>query len=166
MTRVRRLRKLLRTPRLALACLAVACVASVAAPVGVAASAQGAPVRLTAELACLPTGGATVTFSVQNLGRTTLRMADDFHLELTAVRRGGAESTLIAFVFPIPELAVIEPGGKSTFIVPMGDAIEEGEVGADLSGRRLVLEAEVFFEGRPKPARRVFSFPACPAPVA
>jgi hypothetical protein len=106
-----------------------------------------------------------VTFTVHNVGRTTVRIANDFHLTLTTVRRGGAEPALIAFVFPIPELAVIEAGKKSTFIVPMGDASEPGELGTDLRGRRLLLEAEVFLEGRPKPVRRVFAFPACPAPA-
>ncbi len=58
-----------------------------------------------------------------------------------------------------------EPGETSAFIVPRGDAIEPGEIGADLSARRLLLEAEVFFEGRRKPVRRIFSFPGCPLPV-
>jgi hypothetical protein len=81
------------------------------------------------------------------------------------VRPGGPQPAGLAFVFPIPERAVIAPGARSKFLVPIGDAIEPGESGVDLSGHRLLLEAEVFLEGRRKPAGRLFSFRACPAPA-
>jgi hypothetical protein len=127
---------------------------------------QAAPVRLTAELSCLPTGGASVMFSIANIGRRTVAIDQDFHLGIGVVRSGGIEDAGLAFVFPIPELAVIEPGAESTFVVPIGDPLEPGEVGTDLSGRRVLLEAEVFFEHRRKPTRRLFSFRPCPAPLA
>jgi hypothetical protein len=124
---------------------------------------QAAPVRLHADLACASGGGANVTFTIRNLGHRTLTIENDFHLFLDKVRPGGRESALVAFVFPAPEFAVIAPGASKTFLVPMGTA-EEGEKGVDLRARRLLLEAEVFFEGRDKPVRRLFSFEGCAAP--
>jgi hypothetical protein len=151
--------------RLTVICALVVSVGVLAQAAGGAHGSQATPVRLQAELACLPTGGASVTFTVANIGRRPLAIDQDFHLELTVVRSGGPEPAGAAFVFPIPELALIQPGAQSTFVVPIGDAIEPGEPGTDLSGRRILLEAEVFFEGRRKPVRRVFSFRACRAPV-
>jgi hypothetical protein len=130
-----------------------------------APASQATPVRLSAQLTCLAAGGATVTFSVANIGRQPVVIDEDFHLGLTVVRPRGPEPAGLAFVFPIPELAVIGPGARSTFLVPIGDAIEPGESGVDLSGRRVLLEAEVFLEARRKPVARLFSFRACPAPV-
>jgi hypothetical protein len=127
---------------------------------------QAAPVRLTATLTCLPSGGASVRFSIANLGRRPVAIDQDFHLELTVVRSGGPEPAGLAFVFPIPELAVIGPQARSTFLVPIGDAIEPGEVGVDLSGDRVLLEAEVLLKGRRNLVGRLFSFRSCPAPVA
>jgi len=127
---------------------------------------QATPVRLTATRTCLPSGGAGVAFSIANLGRRAVAFDQDFHLELTVVRSGGLEPAGLAFVFPIPELAVIGPGAQSTFLVPIGDAIEPGELGVDLSGHRLLLEADVFLEVRRKPVGRLFSLRACPAPVS
>ena len=127
------------------------------------ARAQAAPVRLLADLTCASGGGANVTFTVRNLGHRTLTIENDFHLFLDKIGPGGRESAIVAFVFPAPEFEVIAPGTAKTFLVPMGTA-EEGEPGVDLSARRLLLEAEVFFEGRDKPVRRLFSFEGCAAP--
>ena len=125
---------------------------------------QAAPVRLLADLTCPAGGGVDVTFTVRNLGKRTLTIENDFHLFLDKVGPRGRESVSAVFVFPAPDFAVIAPGSESTFLVPIGTA-EEGEpAGADLSARRLLLEAEVFFEGREKPVRRFFSFEGCPEP--
>jgi hypothetical protein len=127
---------------------------------------QAAPVRLLADLTCVARGGADVTFTVRNLGHQTLTIENDFHLFLDKVDPpGGRESVSAVFVFPAPGFDVIPPGKKTTFLVPIGTA-EEGEPrpGEDLSARRLLLEAEVFFEGREQPVRRLFSFEGCPAP--
>jgi len=121
---------------------------------------QAAPVRLLADLECAPGGGANVTFTVRNLGNRTLTIENDFHLFLDKVGSGGREAVSAVFVFPAPEFAVIAPGGAKTFLVPIGTA-EEGEPGADLSARRLLLEAEVFLEAREQPVRRHFSFVGC-----
>jgi hypothetical protein len=64
-----------------------------------------------------------------------------------------------AFVFPAPGFEVITPGTEKTFLVPMGT----GEEGA-LSARRLILGADVFFEGPKKPVTRHFSLPGCNPP--
>jgi hypothetical protein len=82
------------------------------------------------------------------------------------LRSGGLEPAGLALVFPIPDLAVIGPGAQSTFLVAIGDAIEPGELGVDLSGHRVLLEVDVFLEGRRKPVGRLFSLRACPAPVS
>jgi len=126
------------------------------------AKTQAAPVRLSAELVCADGGGANVTFTVRNVSKGTLTINDDFHLFLDKVGRGGRQPSIAAFVFPAPEFKVIAPGTRKTFLVPMG-ASEEGEPGVDLAAKRLLLEAEVFFEGRKHPARRLFSFPGCGA---
>ena len=131
---------------------------------GAAHGSQARPVRLTAQLACLPAGGAGVKFSIANIGRRSVAIDEDFHLRLTIVRSGGPEFGGIVFVFPIPELAVISPGGMSTFLVPIGDAVEPGELGVDLSGHRVLLEADVFLDGRRQPVGRLFSFRGCSAP--
>ncbi len=137
-------------------------VAEFASPAAAAAAQQAAPVRLAAQLSCLPGGGAEVAFTVSNVGNRTLTIRDDFHLTLSVVRGRGLVFGGVVFVFPVPDFAVILPGESSTFRVPIGDAIG-GEGGTDLSGRRLVLEAEVWFEGRDRPVRRYFSFPGCNA---
>jgi hypothetical protein len=142
----------------------VVLVAGVALASPADARTQAAPVRLLADVTCPTGGGVDVTFTVRNLGKRTLTVENDFHLILDKVEPGGREFVGAVFVFPIPELADIAPGGKSTFLVPIGTA-EEGEPGVDLSNaRRLLLEAEVFFEGREKPVRRPFSFAGCPEP--
>jgi len=51
-------------------------------------------------------------------------------------------------------------GGRVTFQVPIGDAVE-GEPGRDLSAHRLLLEAEVFLVGQDTPIVRHFTFPGC-----
>lgn len=129
---------------------------------GLAQARQGARLRLSSDLACLSEGGAEITFVIANRGREAVVLDGDFHLFLEKVTAGGREPAGAAFVFPIPELQTIEPGGASTFRVPIGDA-GEGEPGTDLSGRRLILEAEVFLEGQERPVRRLFTFPGCNA---
>jgi hypothetical protein len=123
---------------------------------------QATPVKLYADLECAPGGGANVTFTVRNIGSRTLTIEDDFHLFLDKLGPGGREPAIAAFVFPAPEFKVIAPGAAKTFLVPMGTG-EEGEPGVDLNARRLLLEVEVFFEGRDKAVRRHFSFEGCAA---
>ena len=121
---------------------------------------QAAPVKLSADLACAPGGGANVTFTLSNVGKRTLAIEDDFHLFLDKVVPGGREPVSAVFVFPAPEFEVIPPGTAKTFLVPIGTG-EGDEPGVDLGARRLLLEAEVFFEGREQPVRRHFSFAGC-----
>lgn len=134
-----------------------------ASPSDAAHRSQPAPVRLFADLECASGGGANVTFTVRNIGKDTLTIENDFHLFLDKVGPGGREPVSAVFVFPAPEFQVIAPGAAKTFLVPIGTG-EEGEPGADLSARRLLLEAEIFFEGRDRPVLRHFSFAGCPAP--
>jgi hypothetical protein len=84
---------------------------------------QAAPVRLLADLTCASSGGANVTFTVRNLGHRTLTIENDFHLFLDKVVAEGREFASLVFVFPAPEFAVVAPGAKETFRVPMGDAV-------------------------------------------
>lgn len=142
--------------------LALGAGAALASPPDAAHRSQPAPVRLFADLECASGGGANVTFTVRNVGRQTLTIDNDFHLFLDKVETGVREPVSAVFVFPAPEFQVIAPGAAKTFLVPMGTG-EEDEPGADLSARRLLLEAEVFFEGRDKPVRRHFSFAGCAA---
>jgi hypothetical protein len=142
--------------------LALSTASALASPSAASHQSQPAPVRLLADLECASGGGANVTFTVRNIGKRTLTIEDDFHLFLDKVVPGGREFASAVFVFPAPEFTVIAPGAAKTFLVPMGTE-EEGEEGVDLSARRLLLEAEVFFEGRDKPVRRHFSFEGCTA---
>lgn len=128
------------------------------------ANAGAAGVRLSADIGCLPSGGAHVSFSIENLGPRRLRIDPDFHLRLNATRVGDDVGTIV-FVFPAPGWDVIRPGASRTFEIDMGEA-SEGLPGTDLSGLRLHLEAEVWLAGRAHPAVRTFSFAACDPPGA
>jgi hypothetical protein len=142
--------------------LALSAASALASPTVAVHRDQPAPVKLFTNLRCAPGGGANVTFTVRNVGQRTLTIKDDFHLFLDKVGPAGREPAIAAFVFPAPEFKVIRPGAQKTFLVPMGTS-EEGEPGVDLTARRLLLEAEVFFEGWGKPVRRHFSFEGCAA---
>jgi len=134
--------------------------ATVAVPVAEAGTRTGGRVRLAAGLVCLTGGGANVTFTVSNVGGDTVVLDGDFHLFLEKATTGGLTFAGAAFVFPAAGFDTIAPGGASTFQVPIGDAVE-GEPGTDLSAHRLILEAEVFLEGRARPVVRRFTFPGC-----
>ena len=43
-----------------------------------APASQATPVRLAAQLTCLPAGGASVTFSIANVGRRTVAIDQTF----------------------------------------------------------------------------------------
>ncbi len=116
--------------------------------------------RLAADLTCLSGGGVEVVFTVRNVGARPLTIENDFHLTLSVVRGRGLVFGGVVFVFPAPGFQVIPPGESRTFRVPIGDAVG-GEGGTDLSGRGLILEAEVWFVGRDGVVRRNFWFPAC-----
>ena len=138
--------------------LALADGAALASPTAAVHRSQAAPVKLAANLECVP-GEANATFTVRNLGSRTLTIEDDFHLFLFKVGPGGRELVSFAYVWPAPGFEVIAPGAAKTFLdlgLPMGTD--------DLSARRLLLEAEIFFEGSDQPARRFFSFPGCNPP--
>lgn len=142
--------------------LALSAASALASPAATVHRSQPTPVKLAADLQCAPGGGANVTFTVRNVGNRTLELDDDFHLFLDKIDPGGRQPASAVFVFPAPAFKVIAPGAAKTFLVPMGTG-EEGDPGVDLSARRLLLEAEVFFEGRDKPVRRHFSFEGCVA---
>lgn len=125
-----------------------------------AGTATVAPVHMDATLACVAGGGASVTFTVRNLGHATLTIHDEFDLALSAVRPGGPQPVALAFVFPAPGFDVIAPGESKTFIVPIGG---DGESSVSLQAKRLLLDATVWFEGRSQPVTRTFTFPGCPA---
>ena len=121
-----------------------------------------APVDLAADLRCLPSGGAAISLTIRNLGRETLRIAGDIHLTLSAVRPGGPEGVSALFIFPAPGADVVAPGGEQTFWLITGEPTP-GKPDDRLSARRLIVEAEVWFEGRDAAVRRHFSFPGCGA---
>ena len=123
------------------------------------ATAAPAP-RMSAELTCLRDGGAQVTFTVTNTGRSTI-LVEDLHFYLSAVRQHGAEGVGAVFVTPAPDFAVVPAGQSRTITIGFGDFREEGEPPPDLSGQRLVLGTDVFLDGRNQPLTRHFSFPAC-----
>jgi hypothetical protein len=141
--------------------LALGAEAALASPTA-AHKSQATPVKLLADLTCAPGGGANVALTIRNLGPRTLNIENDFHLFLDRVVPGGRTFVTAVFVFPAPEFEVIAPGASKTFLVPMGTG-EQGEPGVDLRAHRLLLEAEIFFEGRDKPVRRHFSFEGCAA---
>ena len=129
-----------------------------------AAEGQNVPAKFSAELVCVPEGGADVSFDIDNIGHRSLEIQGDFQLLLETVRTGGHQVASIVFVFPAPAFQVIEAGEKETFLVPMGVG-EEGEQGLDLSAHRLLLRSEVVFAQRPGHGiQREFSFPGCPPP--
>lgn len=136
----------------------------VASSLSVALPADAAPaaVRLSAGLQCLRAGGAHVSFTIENVGPRRVRIDPDLHLRLNATRVGDDVGAIV-FLWPAPGWDVIGVGESRTFEVGMGEAFDEPE-GTDLSGLRLHLDAEVWLAGRPNPAVRTFSFPACAPP--
>ncbi len=129
----------------------------------IAASAnQTTPINLSADLRCASGGGAVITCTIRNLSQRTLEIKDDFHLLLRAVKLRGQALRSEVFVFPAPGFDVIAPGAEQTSIVPMGTA-EAGEPEVDLHALRLILEAQVWFEGQNRAITRYFSFPGCPS---
>lgn len=144
--------------------LIVAFTTAVSLASAVPATANPAAVRLSASVDCLRAGGAHIAFTIENVGPRRVRIDPDFHLRLNATRAGD-DVGAIAFVFPAPGWDVIPSGGSRTFQIDLGEGFE-GSPGTDLSGLRLHLEAEVWLVGRPNPAVRTFSFPACEPPAA
>jgi hypothetical protein len=128
----------------------------------VPASAGPAAVRLSADVVCLRSGGAHIAFTIENVGPRRVRIDPDFHLWLK-VTRVGDDVGAVAFVFPAPGWDVIPAGQARTFQLDLGEAFE-GQLGTDLSGLRLHLSSQVWLAGRPNPAVRTFSFPACAPP--
>lgn len=116
-------------------------------------------VRTHASLTCAPSGGARVTFTISNPGRETAVLDPDFHLLLEIIRRG-RQPGVVLFVFPAPGFDEIPPGETRTFLLDMGTP-DEGFPGIDLSGARLLLESEVWLEGRSNPVVRTFTFSGC-----
>jgi hypothetical protein len=133
-------------------------------PLSIAQPAIGGPaaVRLGAALACMTGGGASIDFTVRNVGPRTVVIEPDFHLEVEPIRPGPVDSGVVLFVFPAPGWDRIPPGEERTFLLTAGEPFD-GLPGTDLSGVRLHLSAEVYLRGRPHPAVRTFAFPACPA---
>lgn len=119
---------------------------------------RAAPVRLAAHFECVSDRRASLSFTIENIGRRPLAIDQDFHLSLERVVAGGHEPITMLFVFPAPGFDVIPPSEQRTFMVP----VDTDEAGA-LDGRRLILGADVFFEGRDRPATRHFSFSGCAA---
>ena len=127
------------------------------------ASAAPAGINLMPSLTCADTGGAEVDLTIRNDGRTERRLVGDFHLFLTAVRKGGLQPLGALFVFPAPGFNVIPAGEERTFILTFGTASPEAEEpGVDLSARRLLLVVEVFVDGRDHKIERTFTFTGCP----
>ena len=132
-----------------------------------APAAIAAPVRLTldASLTCQAGGGAEVAFTITNHRAAEQHLRGDFHLFLGAVRAGGLKLVSALFVFPAPGFDTIGPGEERTFVLPFGTAIPEaGEPGIDLSARRLVLDADVFVDGRDPAIHQTFTYPGCRPP--
>jgi hypothetical protein len=129
------------------------------------AVAHAAPSRISldATLSCERTGGALVTFTISNRGKSDQRLSSDMHLVLDAVRPGGRKPVRAVFVFPAFGRDLVPAGGQQTFVLPFGTAVPEaGEPGIDLSARRLILDAEVFVAGRDHAIRGTFTFRGCP----
>lgn len=140
--------------------LALAGGTALASPAAADHRSQAAPVKLSATtLECVPGEANVKSFTVRNLGKRTLKIDEDFHLFLYKVGSGGRELVSAAFFFVAPGFEVIEPGTAKTFR-ELGLPMKQ----RDLSARRLLVEAEVFFVGREKPVRHLFSFPGCNAP--
>jgi hypothetical protein len=111
---------------------------------------------------CLVAGGLGIDFKVSNTGTRTVRIDPDLHLLIETVRRGGRQPGVVLFVFPAPGFDQIPPGESRTFLLTAGEPFE-GEPAIDFSGRRLILEAEVWLRGRERPVARTLTFPACGA---
>jgi hypothetical protein len=67
----------------------------------------------------------------------------------------------VLFVFPAPDFDRISPGESRTFLLTAGEPFG-GLPATDFSGRRIIIEVEVWLRARPYPVSRTVTFPGCP----
>ena len=130
-------------------------------PLSTDAIAVGPPrLRIEAAVSCLPQGGLSIDLTFENRGGRTARIDPDFHLLIEPIRSGGRQPGVVLFVFPVPEFARIPPGESRTFVLTAGEPFE-GEPAIDFSGKRILIELEVWVLHRQHPIVRTMSYPAC-----
>ena len=125
-----------------------------------AGSGQATPVKMSASFDCNEFE-IQITFTIANVGKEILDITD-FHLLLAAVGPDGPTPLGFLHITPAPEFDKISPGEEATFLLPFS---REGEP-EDAEYRRLVVGAEILFEGRDKPVIRHFTFAPCSTPAA
>lgn len=127
---------------------------------GIAHAARPPQVSIHADVSCLAAGGLGIELRIENRGDRVARIDPDVHLLIETVRRGGRQPGVILFVFPAPGFQRIPPGESRTFLLTAGEPFD-GQPAIDFSGRRILIEVEVWLSGRSHPVRRTLSFPAC-----
>jgi hypothetical protein len=129
----------------------------------VAFAASPPKLRVRAVVSCLAEGGIGIDLTLTNRGSHVARIDPDLHLLIEAVRAGGRQPGVVLFVFPAPGFDRIPPGQSRTFLLTAGEPFE-GEPAIDFSGRRILIEVEVWLRGRQHPVTRTLSFPGCGRP--
>lgn len=122
--------------------------------------AKGIPVRFRGELECLEQGGATFHLTVRNPGTKPLDIKNDFHVTTERIRAKARRVLVVLFVFPAPTHEVIPPGEERTFLLGIGDGIDDAEP-MDLRAKSIRIETEFWFENHGHVYRRYMSFPGC-----
>ena len=143
---------------LALVSSVVALVTFASTPAIAAAPPQ---VRISAVVSCLPQGGLGIDLTLENRGSRVAHIDPDLHVLIETVRAGGRQPGVVLFVFPVPDFARIPEGESRTFLLTAGEPFE-GEPAIDFSGRRILIEVEVWIRHRLHPVMRTLSVPACP----
>jgi hypothetical protein len=118
--------------------------------------------RIDAEVSCLPQGGIAIDLTVENPGPLPARIDPDIHLLIEPVRAGGRQPGVVLFVFPAPGFARIPADESRTFLLSAGEPLD-GEPAIDFSGKRILIEVEVWLRHRAQPVVRTLSFGACGA---
>jgi hypothetical protein len=141
--------------RLIAATVAAAAFTTMASP----AAAAPPRVAVSAEVRCLDPGGIAIDLTFENTGRRVARIDPDFHVLIETIRKG-RQPGVVLFVFPAPGFDRIPPGESRTFLLTAGEPFE-GEPGIDFSGRRMIVDVEVWLRHREHPVVRTLTFPAC-----
>jgi hypothetical protein len=107
-------------------------------------------------VSCLRDGCVAIDLTLENPGPLPARIDPDFHLLIEPVRAGGRQLGVVLFVFPAPDFARIAADEVRTFLLSAGEPLD-GEPAIDFSGKRILLEVEVWLRHRAHPVVRTLS---------
>jgi hypothetical protein len=117
-------------------------------------------VAVSAAVGCLSGGGISIDLTVENTGSRVARIDPDLHVLIETIRMG-RQPGVVLFIFPGPGFDRIPPGESRTFLLTAGEPFD-GLPATDFSGRRIIIEVEVWLRARAHPVSRTLTFAGCP----